>query len=142
MGFFAAYPWGWYGWRFDWRNHGIVYNHERYVSHSRTFYNRAGLYQRAGAAPGARPAGAGPGHAYRAEGRVNHYDHPNMPVQPFEGNARVARGYAPAQTRSEAEPGAFSGYQHGGQEREFSARGSSSLGGGGTHGAGGGGRHL
>jgi hypothetical protein len=148
IGFFATYPWGWYGWRFDWRNHGIVYNHERYVSRSRTFYNRAGSYQRAGAASGARLAGSVPGHDYRAEGRVNPYDHPNAPVQPFEGNARAARGYAPPQARGEAEPGAFGGYQHGGKERGFSARGNSSLdggaahGGGGTHSAGGGAHHL
>jgi hypothetical protein len=131
IAFFAPYPWGWHGWRCDWHNRQVMFNRERYVSRSRTFFNRSALHQRAGAP---RPPGAGP--APGASGRAQGYRHPVAPVRPFEGDARAARGYAEPQGRREAEPGAFGGYQRGGQERAFSERGSSSMGGGGAHGSG------
>ncbi|MGA2080149.1 MAG: DUF3300 domain-containing protein [Holophaga sp.] len=137
IAFLAPYPWGWYGWRLDWRNRWVVYNHERFVSRSRTFYNRSAYFRQAGGPGGERPRAGGsrpvaPGRReYRAEGHGNAYDHRGEPVRPFEGNTRAARGYAEPQERAKAEPNAFGGYQHGGQERGFSARGGSSMGGGG-----------
>jgi len=123
VGFFGGYGWGWHHWGgFDWHHHYAVYNHERYFSHSRTFYNRNTFY-RGGGDHGRGFDGRGPG------GR------------PFNGDRQAARGYAQPHGQSGVHSGAFSGYDHGGQTRGFSARGNSSLGGGGFHGGGGGGFH-
>src|SRR6202165_249218 len=40
IGFFGGYGWGWNHWGSDWHNHRVIYNHNTYVSHSRTFANR------------------------------------------------------------------------------------------------------
>ena len=40
IGFFGGYGWGWNHWGFDWHDHYAVYNHDRYYSRSRAFYNR------------------------------------------------------------------------------------------------------
>jgi uncharacterized membrane protein YgcG len=41
IGFFAGFGWGWNHWGFDWHGGGrVVYNHNEYVSHSRTIVNR------------------------------------------------------------------------------------------------------
>ena len=141
-GFLGGYGWGWHHWGCDWHHHYAMHDHERYYSQSRTFYNRDRFY-RGEAARGAN------NRAERAP-------------QPFGGDRGAARGYAEPRSqsdihsgapgadrgtaRSNAEPrgqsgvrsGAFSGYGHGGEERSFSSRGSSSFGGGGFHGGGGG----
>src|SRR5229473_1293731 len=44
IGFFGGYGWGWHHWGFDWHNHYAVYNHDRYYSRSRVFYNRNYYY--------------------------------------------------------------------------------------------------
>jgi hypothetical protein len=58
--------------------------------------------------------------------------------QPFRRNhpglsteTQAARGYAEPRGQSGVRSGAFSGYDHGGQARSFSSRGSASFGGGG-----------
>ncbi|HTZ48647.1 MAG TPA: DUF3300 domain-containing protein [Verrucomicrobiae bacterium] len=151
IGFFAGFGWGWPHWGFDWHNHWVVYNHNRYWSHSTTFYNR-NVYYRGGhggpGAPGFAHAPA-PGRGYAGE-RGNVYNRPGASPRPFEGDHNAARGYAPAPAPHNnvvhSEPsmhsGAFSGYDHGGESRSYSARGSSSFhgggGGGGSHGGGGG----
>ena len=44
IGFFGGFGWGWHNWGFDWRHGGrVVYNHNPYFSHSRTFVNRNGF---------------------------------------------------------------------------------------------------
>jgi hypothetical protein len=65
---------------------------------------------------------------------------PAPAVRPFEGNNKASRGYAEPRGQSGTRSGAFSNYDHGGQERSFSSRGSASFGGGGGA-RGGGGRH-
>jgi hypothetical protein len=132
IGFYGGYGWGWHHWGFDWHNHYAVYNHARYYSRSNTFYNRNNYYRGGGARGGAinRPGGAN---------------------RPFEGNNRAARGYAEPRGQSGTRSGAFSGYDHGGQTRDYSSRGRASMGGGGAprggggggapRGGGGGGRH-
>jgi len=70
---------------------------------------------------------------------------PNAPAELTTGPAQrpspsadvsqAARGYAEPRGESGVHSGAFSGYDHGGQTRNFSSRGSSSFGGG--HGGGG-----
>jgi hypothetical protein len=123
VGFFGGYGWGWHHWGgFDWHHHYAVYNHERYFSHSRTFYNRNTFYR------------GGGDHGRGFDGR-------GSGGRPFNGDRQAARGYAQPHGQSGVHSGAFSGYDHGGQTRGFSARGNSSLGGGGFHGGGGGGFH-
>jgi uncharacterized membrane protein YgcG len=120
IGFYGGYGWGWHHWGFDWHNHYAVYNHARYYSRSNTFYNRNNYYRGGGARGGAinRPGGAN---------------------RPFEGNNRAARGYAEPRGQSGTRSGAFSGYDHGGQTRDFSSRGRASMGGGSAPRGGGGG---
>jgi Protein of unknown function (DUF3300) len=124
IGFFGGFGWGWGNWGFDWHNHYAVYNHGRYYSSSRTFYNRNG-FNRGGGDRG------GFDHGGRAE--------------PFGGDRGAARGYgSSSRGQSGVKSDAFSGYGRGGEERSFSSRGSASFGGGGFHGGGGshgGGRH-
>jgi hypothetical protein len=115
MGWFWGFGWGWGHWGFDWHHRYATYDHNRYYSHSRTFYNR--------------------GHDFRGGGaRGEGYNR--------SGDTRGARGYAEPRGQSGVRSGAFSGYGHGGEERGFSSRGSSSVGGGGFgHGGGFGGGH-
>jgi Protein of unknown function (DUF3300) len=115
IGWYGGYGWGWNRWGFDWHNHYAVYNHNRYYSQSRTFYNR-NTYYRGGAA----------------------FNRPGVTARPFEGNNRAARGYAPSGGQRGVNSGAYAGYDHGGESRTYSARGNSSLagGGGGYHGGG------
>jgi hypothetical protein len=128
IGFFGGFGWGWGHWGFDWHNHYAIYNHNRYYSRSPTFYNRSNFYR-----GGARAGIVG------ARGGV--YNRPGAAARPFGGDARAARGYAAPRGQSGVRSGAFSGYDHGGQTRSFSSRGSASFGGarggGGFHGGGG-----
>jgi uncharacterized membrane protein YgcG len=139
IGFFGGYGWGWHHWGgFDWHNHYAVYNHGRYYSHSPTFYNRSSFYR--GTAPrgayGARtgfegrPGEARPGGVYNRPGATTH---------PFGGDNQAARGYAPPKGQSGTHSSAIGGYNHGGEARSYSSRGSASFGGG--HSGGGGGGH-
>jgi hypothetical protein len=153
IGYFSGFGWGWPRWGFDWHNHYAVFNHGRYYSGSRTFYNRnnfyrggvRGAYAARGAVRGGNFAGAR-GGAYASRGGV--YNRPGARSMPFEGNRNAARGYS-TQRESGTRSGAFSNYTHGGQTRSFSSRGSASFGGrgggGGARGGGGGshggGRH-
>ncbi len=152
IGFFAGFGWGWPHWGFDWHNHWVVYNHNHYYSQSRTFYNR-NVYYRGGhggvGAPGRGFEGHGYEHGYA--GRNGVYNRPGAAPKPFEGDNRAARGfaephgsantggtYAAPRAQSGTHSGAFSNYDHGGETRSYSARGSSSFHGGGGHGGGGG----
>jgi hypothetical protein len=125
IGWWGGFGWGWGHWGFDWHNHYAVFNHGRYYSGSRTFYNR-GAFARGGFARGGGFDRAGGG------------------ARAFDGNRQAARGYAAPRGQSGVRSGAFSGYDHGGQTRSFSSRGSASFGGGfhggggGSHGGGGG----
>jgi hypothetical protein len=41
VGFFAGFGWGWHNWGYDWHGGGrVAYNHNTYISHSRTIVNR------------------------------------------------------------------------------------------------------
>jgi hypothetical protein len=122
IGWWGGFGWGWGHWGFDWHNHYAVFNHGRYYSHSTTFYNR-NSYFRGGV------------------GRAETFNRPGAVARPFNGDRQAARGYAAPRGQSGVRSGAFSGYDHGGQTRSFSSRGSASFGGGGGgfHGGGGGG---
>jgi hypothetical protein len=137
IGFFGGFGWGWGHWGFDWQHRYPLYDHTRYYSRSNTFYNRSNYY-RAGGERGVRSNVArgmsgnrAPGAAGRSGGA---YDRPRAAAEPFGGHGEAARGYAPPRGESGVRSGAFSGYDHGGQTRSFSSRGSSSFGGG--HGGG------
>jgi hypothetical protein len=41
VGLFAGYGWGWNHWGCDWHGGGAVFNHESFISHSRSIVNRA-----------------------------------------------------------------------------------------------------
>jgi uncharacterized membrane protein YgcG len=129
IGWYGGFGWGWGHWGFNWHNHYAMYNGGRYYSGSRTFYNRSNAYRAGG-----------------ARGGVN--NRPGAAARPFNGNRQAARGYAEPRGQSGTRSGAFSGYDHGGQTKSYSSRGSASVrsgggarvGGGGARG-GGGGRH-
>jgi hypothetical protein len=145
IGWFGGFGWGWGHWGFDWRNHSVLFDHGRYYSRSRTFYNRSNFY-RAGGERGGRPRGA------FERGGVEHggggFDRPGGGARPFNGNRQAARGFAEPRGESGVRSGAFSHIDRGGQTRSFSSRGQASFGGARGGGAprgggsrGGGGRH-
>ena len=132
IGFYGGFGWGWGHWGFDWHNHYALYNHDRYYSRSRTFYDRNNFYRDRGA------GGRGGFNGDRGEARVRD----NEGNRPPGEDRQAARGFGESRGQSGVRSGAFSGYDHGGQTRSFSSRGSASFGGGGFRGGGGGGgRH-
>jgi uncharacterized membrane protein YgcG len=147
IGWFGGFGWGWHHWGCDWHDRGVVYDHNRYYSRSNTFYNRNNYY-RGGDARGGVNRDRGDAHARSNEGnrppntsaggRGGAENHPGAPARPFEGNNKAARGYAEPRGQSGTRSGAFSGYDHGGEVRSYSSRGSASFGGGGSHGGAGG----
>jgi len=127
VGWFGGFGWGWGHWGFDWHHGYAVFDHNRYYSHSTTFYNRNNYYHAGG-------------------GRGGFDNHPGAGGRSFNGasrngDTRAARGFAEPHGQSGVRSGAFSGYNHGGVERGYSARGGASLGGGGGFHGGGGGSH-
>jgi uncharacterized membrane protein YgcG len=141
IGWFGGFGWGWPHWGFDWHNRYAIYNHNRYYSQSRTFYNRSNFYRgtvvRGGG--GARTNAVNRPHSGNIGGRGGVYNRPGATTHPFSGNTQAARGYAEPRGQSGVRSGAFSGYDHGGQARSYSSRGSASTGGGVARGGGGGG---
>jgi hypothetical protein len=129
IGLFGGFGWGWPHWGFDWHNRYAIYNHGRYYSQSRTFYNRTNFYRGAGARGGVGARNIG--------GRGGVYNRAGATTRPFGGNTQAARGYAEPRGQSSVRTGAFSGYDHGGQAKSFSSRGSASVGGGAARGGGG-----
>jgi uncharacterized membrane protein YgcG len=144
IGFYGGFGWGWGHWGVGWGGgRGVIYNNNRYYSRSNTFYNRNNYYRGGGERGVANNVNRGP---------ANVYNNPGGRDTPFHGNNQAARGYEPAAHGQTGEPAAargqtgtrssgFSGYDHGGETRSYSSRGSSSFGGGGGgfHGGGGGG---
>ncbi len=169
MGFYGGYGWGWNHWGFDWHNRYAMYNHGRYYSGSRTFYNRSSYY-RGGGARGGVNGGRGGVNGARggannarvgAGARANAGNRPPnagagrgassnrgaATARAFNGNTQAARGYGQPRGQTGTRSSAFSGYNRGGQTKSYASRGSASAsrgaarGGGGSRGGGGGGRH-
>ena len=117
VGFFGGFGWGWHHWGYDWHGRSVIYNHNTYVSHSRTIVNRNnfnhGSFNRGNFS-----------HANLSHGNVSH------------GNAFHGGGSSSFHAQSGTRSSAFSGFDHGGNVRGFSSRGRSSFGGGGFHGGG------
>jgi hypothetical protein len=128
VGFLGGFGWGWHHWGFDWHNHAVLYNRSPYFSRSTTFYNRGNFYRGAG---GARTEpGPARGGVFNGGERA----------RPFGDDHAAARGFSPSRGPSPGasgmRSGAFSGFNHGGEVRGFSARGSASFGGGAERGGG------
>jgi hypothetical protein len=124
VGFFGGFGWGWHHWGYDWHGRSVIYNHNTYISHSRTIINR---------------------NNFRS-GNFNHgnFDHGNAFHGNRSGGSSGFHGSATPHFQPGTRSSALSGFDHGGNARGFSSRGRSSFGGGGTHGGGfhgGGGRH-
>jgi Protein of unknown function (DUF3300) len=148
IGYFGGYGWGWHHWGSDWHHRVVLHDHHRYYSQSNTFYNRNSYYRGGDARGGAdRDRGAGRARSNEAgrppsESAGERGGETNRPgaTSPLEGNDKASRGYAEPRGQSGTRSGAFSGYDHGGETRSYSSRGSASFGGGGEA-RGGGGRH-
>jgi hypothetical protein len=139
IGFFGDFGWGWGRWGFDWHHHYPMFNHDRYYSRSNTFYNRNSYYRAGGAQGVASSVQRGmTGNRGGSLGGAGGAGNRPAAADPFGGRSQEARGYV-EQSHGESgiHSGAFSGYDHGGQARGFSSRGSSSFGGGASHGGGG-----
>jgi len=138
VGFYRGYGWGWHHWGFDWHDHYAAFDHARYYSRSRTFYNRDRFYRGGGARESYERGERGPQRFGDDRGdRRGVYNHPERAPQPFAGNHGAARGYGESHGQSGVRSGAFSSFGHGGEERSFRSRGSASFGaGGGFHGGG------
>src|SRR5580698_3198045 len=111
IGWYGGFGWGWGHWGFDWRNHYAVFDHERFYSRSRTFYNRDAFYR-----GGVRGGGV--------------FNRPGTGARPYEGSRPEARGFSDSRGESGMRSGAFSQYDHGGESRGYSSRGESSFHGG------------
>jgi hypothetical protein len=150
IGFFGGFGWGWHGWGCDWGHRTVIYNHNTFISNSKTFYGHGGHqgFHDFGAArgyEGSHNSGGERGyegsHGFEA-GRGNEASRGGgVRGNEFHGGASQR-----SSTESHAEAGkhssAFGGYDHGGTTRGYSDRGFSSLhsggfGGGGFHGGGG-----
>jgi len=149
IGYYGGYGWGWHHWGSDWHHRVVIHDHDRYYSRSTTFYNRNNYYRGGDARGGAnRDRGADRARSNEesrppsenARERGGKSNRPGATASPFEGNNKASRGYAEPRGQSGTRSDAFSNYDHGGQERSFSSRGSASFGGGGGA-RGGGGRH-
>jgi hypothetical protein len=114
IGFFGGFGWGWHHWDYDWHRRAAIYNHNTYISHSRTIINRNNFNHSRG--------NFNNGNAFHGGGLGN-------------GNPGF-HGAPPSHAQPGTHSGAFSGFDHGGNVRGFSSRGQSSFGGG-SHGAGG-----
>ena len=125
IGFFGGFGWGWGHWGYDWHHHDVLFDHHGYVSHSRVFANREHFDL---------PGGFHTANGFRG-GETRGFHSGDT-----RGLAGAQHGFAPGGAGAGVHSGAFSGFDHGGIARGFSARGNSSSGGG-FHGGGGGGFH-
>jgi uncharacterized membrane protein YgcG len=111
IGWYGGFGWGWGAWGFDWHNRFPVYDHGRFYSRSRTFYNRDAFYR-----GGVRGGGV--------------FNRSGVGARPYEGSRSEARGYSESRGESNMHSDAFSQYDHGGESRSYSSRGESSFHGG------------
>jgi len=140
IGVFAGFGWGWHHWGTDWHHHDLIHDHDRYISHSRTFTDRNNYGH--GHPLLAHPEGVPHGGEFPHGGgfpRAGAFPHPTGLVP--GGRAPHSGGFVGA-APSGIHSGAFSGFNHGGVTSAFSSRGSAGMGGsphggGGFHGGGG-----
>jgi uncharacterized membrane protein YgcG len=140
IGFWGGYGWGWGHWGVGWGGRGVIYNNNRYYSRSNTFYNRNNYYRAGGERGVANNVQRGGGNNVQ-RGAGNVYNNPGGRDTPFHGNNQAARGFDQGRGQTGTRSSGFSGYDHGGEARSYSSRGSASFGGGGGGFHGGGGGH-
>jgi uncharacterized membrane protein YgcG len=142
IGFYGGFGWGWGHWGVGWGGRNVIFNNNRYYSRSNTFYNRNNYY-RGGGERGIANNVRGGVRGNPGENR-GVYNRPGGRDTPFHGNTQAARGFDQARGQTGTRSSGFSGYDHGGEARSYSSRGSASFGGGGggfRGGGGGGGGH-
>jgi hypothetical protein len=144
IGFFAGFGWGWHGWGCDWGHRTVVYNHNTFISNSKTFSGGRGRggFRDFGAArgyEGSHNSGAGRGYdGSRGSEAGRGYEGSrsgDVRGDGFHGGT-AERGSSESHAEAGAHSGAFGGYDHGGTTRNSSDRGYSSLHSGGSHGGG------
>jgi hypothetical protein len=121
IGFFGGFGWGFGHWGTDWHRHSLLFNHNRYISHSRAFVNR-GYYA------GRRNVPLNRGGAFHDRGSFQGGDH-RGPHSTFGGyqHGGVSRGYS---GRGRSSVGGRAGGTRGGSSRGGSSPGGGSRGGG------------
>jgi hypothetical protein len=141
IGFYGGFGWGWGHWGVGWGGRNVIFNNNRYYSRSNTFYNRNNYY-RGGGERGIANNVRGGVRGNPGENR-GVYNRPGGRDTPFHGNTQAARGFDQSRGQTGTRSSGFSGYDHGGEARSYSSRGSASFGGGGGgfRGGGGGGGH-
>lgn len=117
IGFFP-YPWGWGFWSLDWNDRFVAFNHARFVSHSRVFFDHDHGFAHRGDFHGFHSGEFHGNEFHGFHGAGSEFDH------------RTARGFAAPHVAPGDRTGAFSGLDHGGRANTFSGRGQSSFGGG------------
>lgn len=135
IGFFGGFGWGWHHWGYDWHRHGIIFNHDTYISHSRIFANRNTFnHERADVN---HRGGIRGGSSFQARRRNGESGFRGSGAQ--RGFASPQHGFTASHIQHDTHFSAFGGFNRGGVTRGFSARGQSSF--RGFHGGGGGGFH-
>ena len=144
IGFFAGFGWGWHGWGCDWGHRTVIYNHNTFISNSKTFSGGRGRggFRDFGAArgyEGSHNSGAGRGYegsnrseTRRGDGGDEGSRGRDVRGDGFHGGA-AERGPSESHAEAGAHSGTFGGYDHGGTTRSYSDRGHSSLHSGGFH---------
>jgi hypothetical protein len=141
IGLFAGFAWGWHGWGCDWGHRTVIYNHNTFISNSKTFSGGRGRggFRDFGAArgyEGFHNSGAGRGYegSHGSETRRGNEGSRSGDVRGsgFHGGASE-RGSSESHAQAGAHSGTFGGYDHGGTTRSYSDRGHSSLDSGGSH---------
>src|SRR5659263_496708 len=120
IGWFGGFEWGWGHWGFDWHNRYATYNHDRYHSRSRTFYNRNTFYRGGGGRGwvGNRSGTADRSFNGNRQAARRYADprgqrsirwgayHSGTAARSFNGNRQAARGYAEPRGQSSIRSGA------------------------------------
>jgi hypothetical protein len=146
IGLFAGFAWGSHGWGCDWGHRTVVFNHNTFISNSKTFYGGRRGFHDFGAArgyEGFHNSGAGRGYeGSHGPGAGRGYEGPRGGDLRGDGvhGGVPERGSSGSHAEVGTRSGVFGGYDHGGTTRSYSDRGNSSLRGGGFHGSGFGGR--
>jgi hypothetical protein len=111
-GFSGGFGWGFGHWHTDWHHHNIIFNHNRYVSHSRAFVNRR-YYAGRRNAPfnhgGVHDRGSFHGGGHRPPSTFGGYHH-----------GGVSRGFS---GRGRSSVGGHGGHRGGGGPRGGGSRG-------------------
>lgn len=144
VGLFAGFAWGSHGWGCDWGHRTVVFNHNTFISNSKTFYGGHQGFHDFGAARGYEGIhNSDAGRGFHSPGAERGFEGSRGGDIRGDGVHGGAAERGPSESHAEAgtHSGAFGGYDHGGTARSYSDRGNSSMHSGGFHSGGFGGRH-